>query len=263
MATLDSYAHGQFSWVDLAAHDMNAIGPFYQQLLGWEAVPQDTQGGPPYTIWTHGGKSTAGLGQMAPEMMQAGIPPHWNSYINVDDVTKVVDGAVALGAEVVVPPFQIMNAGKMGIIKDPTGAMLSFWQKLDHGGAEYVNDPGGFCWNELMTTDPDKAKVFFSELFGWEFEKDETPQGAYWTFKNGDRLNGGMMQIGPQMQGVPPHWVVYFSVDDMDAASSKLTQLGGQVLMPPFEVSVGTIAICRDPQGATFNLIKMSVPADQ
>jgi predicted enzyme related to lactoylglutathione lyase len=56
---------------------------------------------------------------------------------------------------------------------------------------------------------------------------------------------------------VPPHWGVYFSVDDTEAAMDKVKELGGQVLMGPMDVEPGKIAVVQDPQGAVFNIITM------
>ena len=263
MGTIDTYAHGQFCWVDLMARDMATAGPFYEALLGWKVVPSDTQGGPPYTQFHWEGEPVAGMGQMTDEMKATGMPPVWNSYVNVDDVKAATEKAASLGATVVMPPTAVVDAGSMSILRDPTGAHLSLWQKGRHKGAGYVNDPPGLSWNELMTPDVAASQQFYRELFGWTFDKDETPRGVYWTFSNAGRLNGGLMAITPEMQGVPPSWSVYFSVADLDAALGRLTAQSGRVLMPAFEVSVGRIAVVQDAQGATFDLIQMSAPADQ
>ncbi len=262
MGTMSSYSNGQFCWVDLMSREMADAKEFYGELLGWATADQDTQGGPPYALFTLNGQQVAGLGEMNAEMKEAGVPPIWNSYLAVDDLPAVTGRAAELGAQVVVPPLQVVEAGHMAVLQDPTGAHVSLWQKRQHGGAQLVNEPGCWVWNELMTRDPQAAQAFYGELFGWSFEKDDTPTGVYWTFKCSDRLAGGMMEIVPEMGEVPPNWSVYISVADVNAATARLTQLGGQVCRPPFEVSVGHISVVMDAQGAVLNLIQMTVPPD-
>jgi predicted enzyme related to lactoylglutathione lyase len=128
MSLRTSYKSGEFCWIDLMAHDMDSAAKFYGSLLGWTADAQDTQGGPPYTIFQLGGKSVAGMGLMSEEMKSQGAPPIWNSYVNVADLQSGVDKAVQLGGSVMTPPMQVMDAGSMAIISDPGGAMLSLWQ---------------------------------------------------------------------------------------------------------------------------------------
>lgn len=263
MAKMDNYAHGHFCWVDLASHSIEKAKAFYSSLLEWEAVDQDTGGGPPYCLFKKGGIQTAGLGELSAEMQSAGVPPMWNSYINVDDVNETVAKAESLGATVAMPVMQVLDAGWMAAIQDPSGGHVMLWQKNQHAGAGLVNEPGTWVWNELMTGDPEKAVSFFQDLFGWTFEKDDASPQSYWTFSNGDRLNGGLMQLTDEMQGVPPHWAVYFSVADIKAAVEQIKNLGGQIFVEPFEVSVGHVCVAADDQGAAFQLIQLTVPPDE
>ena len=75
-------------------------------------------------------------------------------------------------------------------------------------------------------------------------------------------MNGGMMEMTPEWGDIPPHWGVYFSVEDCDAAAEKVTSLGGVVHRPPADIpGTGRFAVVQDPQGGVFNIITMSVPA--
>ncbi len=263
MGIRTEYQHGQFCWVDLMAHDTAAAKSFYGELLGWEAADQDTQGGPPYTIFMIDGRQVAGMGGMTDEMKSSGMPPIWNSYINVDDIAAATSRATELGGNIMMPPMQVVEAGHMAIISDPTGAAVSLWQKLEHFGAQLVNQTGCWGWNELMTDNVESASEFYGDMFGWGCEQEESAQPPYWTFKQGETLLGGMLQKLPEMGEIPNHWSVYFSVDDINAKTEQLTSLGGTVYRPPFEVSVGHISVVSDPQGAVFNIIQMTVPPDE
>jgi hypothetical protein len=65
-----------------------------------------------------------------------------------------------------------------------------------------------------------------------------------------------MPMTGPEWRGVPPHWMVYVAVDDIDAAARKVVELGGKVCVPPTTIPVGRFAVVNDPQGATFSLFQ-------
>lgn len=262
MSIMESYAHGQFSWVDLMAHDKAAAEDFYSKLFGWSVTAQDTEGGPPYAQFEQDGHAVAGIGQMNEEMKAQGAPAMWNSYVNVDDVETVAARAKELGGNIVVPPMKVLEAGWLAFVADPTGAMFGIWQKGQHIGATLVNDPGSFSWNELATRDEAGAREFYGTLFGWSFSKVDMPQTTYHVIQNADRPNGGVMQMTAEWGEIPPHWMVYFSVADTDATVARLSELGGKVNMPPFDTPVGRIAVVSDPQGAVFSLIKLTMPAD-
>ncbi|PYQ63223.1 MAG: hypothetical protein DMF54_17330 [Acidobacteria bacterium] len=144
----------------------------------------------------------------------------------------------------------------------PTGAVFAVWEPRSHAGAQVVNEPGAFCWNELYTTDPKKAGDFYSELFGWTREPLQMPTGEYTIFKRGDSQAAGMMRIPKEMGPTPPHWLVYFAVDDSDRTVDKARGMGAKVGVPPTDIpNIGRFAILNDPQGAGFAVIKLQMPA--
>jgi hypothetical protein len=70
-----------------------------------------------------------------------------------------------------------------------------------------------------------------------------------------------MMQITKEMTGMPPHWVVYFAVDDSDRTVEKAKGMGAQVMVPPTDIpNIGRFAILNDPQGADFAVIRLTMP---
>ncbi|MHC5006641.1 MAG: VOC family protein [Planctomycetota bacterium] len=118
---------------------------------------------------------------------------------------------------------------------------------------------GTFCWNELMTPDTKAAEAFYSGLFGWTTETMDMGEGRiYHLFKNGDTSAGGMMKIeGPQMEGVPPHWMGYITVDSVDASTSKAEGLGAKVCVPPIDIpNIGRFSVISDPTGGTVGLFQ-------
>jgi len=115
---------------------------------------------------------------------------------------------------------------------------------------------GAFSWSELMTTDVEGARKFYSNLFGWKTEEMPMANMKYTIVKVGEEGVGGMMPIPPQAQGSPPNWGVYVTVDDVDATAKKAKVLGGKVLVPPTDIpNVGRFAVLQDPQGAVISAI--------
>ncbi len=190
-------------------------------------------------------------------MKAQGVPPMWNSYVQVDDCETIVKKAQELGAQVTVPTMQVMDAGWLAFLSDPTGGHFAVWQANQHFGAEIVNEPGSLCWNELVTRDIEKAREFYGALFGWSFNEFEGSPSKYYIIQNNDGANGGLMEMTAEWGDIPPHWAVYFSVADVDTTVERVKQAGGRIHQEPFDTPVGRIAVCADVQGAPFSLIRL------
>jgi len=115
-----------------------------------------------------------------------------------------------------------------------------------------VNAPGALMWNELSTGDIDAAAGFYGELFGWEIQETRPEPERYLAILNGDARNGGIRGATPP--DFPPHWLVYFAVEDLDAAMARAGELGGAVHAGPIDIGPGRLAVVADPQGAFFAL---------
>jgi len=209
-----------------------------------------------YSMLQKNEKQVGALYQLSRE--QQGVPPHWNSYVSVASADTSAAKAKELGGKVMVEPFDVMDAGRMAVISDPTGAVFSLWEPRRHLGAQVVNEPGSFCWNELYTTDPRKAADFYSGLFGWTKDPRHMDFSEYVIFKNGDVQMCGMMQLSKDWGPVPPHWLVYFAVDDCDRTVDNAKGAGAKVTMPPMNVENMRFSILTDPQGAGFAVIKLN-----
>jgi hypothetical protein len=116
--------------------------------------------------------------------------------------------------------------------------------------------PGSFCWFELATTDQSRAKAFYTALLGWEVS--DTPIGPtelYTIFKKEGRDAAAAYTLRPEQraQGVPPNWLIYITVQDVDALTKRVPAAHGTVLAEPFDVmESGRMAMVADPTGATF-----------
>jgi len=111
-----------------------------------------------------------------------------------------------------------------------------------------------FVHVELNTTDVDKARAFYSQLFDWELEDMSMgPSGTYTVIKVGDGTGGGLMKN--PMPGVPSFWLAYVLVDDIGAATKKAESLGAKIVKDSIEVpDMGWLSIIADPTGAALGL---------
>ncbi len=140
----------------------------------------------------------------------------------------------------------------MAVMQDPQGAYFMVWQPSAHFGAALVNAPGALVWNELSSPDLNASSAFYGGLFGWEIAPFQGSPTPYLSIKNAGANNGGMRELRPP--GVPPHWLVYFGVQDIDAGLAKVQELGGSTVAGPIDIQMAKIAVVKDPQGAIFAL---------
>ncbi|HXI23333.1 MAG TPA: VOC family protein [Pyrinomonadaceae bacterium] len=251
------HAPGSFCWIELATTDGPGAKKFYGELFGWEA--QDMPIGPDmvYTMLKLNGKDVAALYQKGEQMKD--VPTHWASYVSVTSADETAAKAKALGGNVIQEPFDVMDVGRMAVVSDPTGAVFSIWQPKLHKGVGVKGEIGSLCWDELLTNDTEKAKDFYTKLFDWT-AKTDSGEMPYTEWINGEDHIGGMMQIQPFMGPIPPNWGIYIAVADCDGTVEKATSLGARTYVPPTDIpNVGRFAVLADPQGAVFNVIKLSL----
>jgi predicted enzyme related to lactoylglutathione lyase len=248
MGERTSHTPGTFSWTDLATPDLEGAHAFYVDLFGWEHEDFAIAGGGVYRMYRENGKDVA-----AASAAQEGQHPAWLSYVTVEDVDAAAQRAGELGATVMLEPFDVMDAGRMALLQDPTGAVFAVWQAKDNIGAGLVNGPGRLTLNQLNTSDPERAQQFYADLFGWRSERMAEGDRPYWGLYNGETVNGGMTNL-PEGAEMPSHWLVYFGTADIDAANDRITASGGTVIVPKMPVPGGEILVAQDPQGAIFAL---------
>ncbi len=262
MPEITKHEPGMFSWVDLTTADAEGARAFYTGLFGWEPIDNPVGDDMVYTMLTKNGKNAAAMFQMTPDMREQGMVTCWNAYVTVADADAIAAKTVELGGNVFVQPMDVFDAGRMAVIQDPTGAVVSVWQPRQHIGAEVMTEPGAFTWAELYTNDTDAAAAFYEGLFGWTRETLPMPGGEYDVFHNGGAPAGGMLAIRPEWGEVPPNWTVYFVVERLESVLERVKELGGRIeIIPQFIPTVGTFALITDPQHGYFMLIELAEAA--
>jgi hypothetical protein len=252
------YNPGMFCWVDLATTDAGASKRFYTELMGWTANDSPVGDGMVYTILQKGGKNVCGLYGMDGEMIQQGVPPHWQSYVCVESADRGAEKVGQSGGTVVMPPMDVMDLGRMAVVQDPTGAVFSLWEPRAYIGADIIYEPGALGWNELVTRDLPAASRFYTSMFGWSGNKMKGPSGEDYTeFKIGEQPVGGMLEIKQEWGEVPPNWAVYFCVEDCDATLQKAESLRASVVLPAMELGNVRIAFLKDPQDVYFGIAQV------
>ena len=245
---------GYFVWNELATTDTAAARKFYSHLFGWEFKKEEL-GEMEYYTARLGERMIGGLMPIAP---REEIPSHWLSYVNVDDVDSRTEMAVRLGGKQIVPPRDIPKTGRFSVIRDPQGAYIAPFRALKEGDMpEGESQANAFCWHELLTPDPEGAKRFYQEVFGWGLQKHDMPEGEpYWMFKTGEKTVGGIWRMPPEAD-FPPHWLTYLCVEDVDAMARKVAEAGGEVMKEPQDIpDVGRFAVLRDNTGGVFAIYK-------
>jgi predicted enzyme related to lactoylglutathione lyase len=253
---------GEFNWADLSAGDLEGQTRFYEGLLGWTHTDMPYGQGMIYRMFQTDGHNVAGAAPLPPEQIKRGRPSGWNSYLAADDVDAVVAKAAELGAEVIMPPGDVPDTGRIAAIKDPTGASISFWKPLRTDETVEYGPPGTLSWSELDTRDPQKAIDFYTKLLGWRIEPLPVEQMTYWRVYVDGEEQAGIMPMPEMLPAeVPSYWLPYFVVVDAKVSTARAGELGGTVLVGPVEVpGMLWFSVLADPKGAAFALMQPLMP---
>ena len=246
----------RFVWHDLNTTDVAAAQRFYGELFHWRCEADPKHG---YVMIKNGDKS---IGGMRKQESNEG-PPNWMGYVGVDDVAATAKTIGQKSGRVLVPAKKIDGMGTFAVCADPTGAMFALW-KSEHELAEPHGRAGmhNFCWDELLTTDVDKALAFYTQVFGWGVDKvDMGPGGVYTLLKRTGVTDetGRVKDAGGVWKSPAPasFWQSYVAVEKCDATFEKAKKMGGKEMMPPTDIpNVGRFAAIADPQGAGFSILQ-------
>ena len=269
MITKDFVA-GSPCWLDLGAPDVTAAASFYGTVFGWDFeryTGEDAPEGMDYGTLKQDGHAVGAIGKLTEE----GARSAWTLYFDTPDADATAQAVEKGGGSVRVPPMDAGDMGRMAQFTDPQGGQFAVWQPGKDRGLEAVDEPGTLCWTELMTTDSAAAKEFYGSLFDWQTSDMDLPGGGgvYSLITPAglpeDRMQGGLMQLPAEYLALNdgrPYWHPVFAVTDVDATAAKVTGNGGTLQMGPEDAEgVGRLAVCVDPAGADFVLLKPVEPA--
>ncbi len=251
---------GTPNWADCATTDLAAAEKFYSEVFDWTSERMPGTNGSEYSIQRLDGNKVCGIYELSEEMRNMGVPPHWGTYIEVDDVDATAELVKAEGGTLVDKIIDEPEVGKIAIIQDTVGAFVRLWHSVPQQGSDVFNVPGAMCWNELMTDEPEKAAEFYEKVLG---VKSETAPGPtpYTSLNVDGRAVAGILPKPEAAGDVPSSWDVYFASDDVDATAEKVAAAGGKALREPFDIpDMARMAVFQDPQGAVFEVIKMETP---
>lgn len=273
MIERDGYMAGVPCWVDTAQPDPRAAADFYGELFGWqfEDVAGPDAPGPYLVARLHGGDVAA----VAAPPEGAPASAVWNTYVCVVSADEAATRVVAAGGSILTEPFDVADAGRMAVCADPEGAVFSVWQANAFKGATIVNEPGSLNFNVLNTRDVEGARAYYGAVFGWE-TLDLGGGADVWTLpgycefleQRDPGLRERMASVGApagfedvvasisrladDQTETRAHWGVTFGVDDADAIAAKAYDLGGTIIVPPFDAPWVRMTVIADPGGAVL-----------
>ncbi|WP_037911186.1 VOC family protein [Actinacidiphila yeochonensis] len=252
------WPEGTPCWVDCQVDDPVKASAFYSALFGWEIRngPLDSGG---HFRAVRDGRVIAGIGPIP----RPGMHSVWTTFFAAEDADAAAGRLVRAGGQLLAPPFDVRDQGRMSVGADPTGGVFGIWQAHAHNGAAVYNEHGAYCWNELHTRQLDTAKRFYAEVFDLTYADigdDATTKYTIFTPPGEEKPAGGMHDdtLTPG-EPTPSHWLIWFQYDGVDTAVERVVELGGTVLTPPADSPFGRMAVVTAPQGERFGLIDANV----
>jgi predicted enzyme related to lactoylglutathione lyase len=240
---------GEFCWINVLTPNPAESKAWFSKILGWTYADLSGMGD---SIKVDG-HEIGGMFDLASPNTPPGTPPLIGPMVMSDDADATVAKANSSGGTSK-PAFDIMDAGRMAELKDPSGAQLDIWQpKRNAGTSADKAHHGAPSWYENYATDTKKAAKFYTDVFGWTAEVMPMPGMDYTIFGFEGVQIAGMMAITGDMKDVPPSWATYFTVEDIDKTAKQVAELGGTVFVPPMDIpQVGRFAGLISPQGMRF-----------
>ena len=238
-----SWIHGKVVWHDLVTPNLDGAKSFYGGLFGWtfDDVSDD------YTVVKNGGRLIGGMAQLK----SADYTSYWVPLVSVGDVDRAVDATVAAGGERLVKSFDVPGRGRVGVLRDPSGAAFGVVRATQGDPVDRIPAAGDWWWNEVWTDNVDASAGFYSKHFGFDITKETVAGESHTLLTAGAVPRVGVVEKSDTR--IPDVWVAYVRVADVEAVVSKARTLGGTVLLAPTaEVRNGAVAILADPHGAGF-----------
>lgn len=254
---VDRHVPGAPAWVGLATEDVAAARRFYGELFGWEYLEEPIRDDVHATCLLHG-EPVAGITVPRVVAEEAG---GWITYLAVDDVDRVTEQGVALGATVRMSPTTFPAAGRAAVIEDPQRAHVGFFEAGRRHGVGLLNEPGSLCWNDLNTAEPEASTAFYQQLFGYDTTELRAADGSrYLLLTLAGQPIAGLLALEDNLLPMPARWLTHFATSDLAASIARVRELGGRLVMGPLRSPYGPCAVVRDQQSAAFYLTEVKEP---
>ena len=252
---------GKIVWRDLLTHDVEGSKNFYGSLFGWEFEAVGSASGlgsdSAYTLIRHNGLLIGGMIDTVALNGRDDIS-QWIVVMSVDDVGEAADSFAASGGEVITPPTDLRRRGRLSVVRDAEGALLGLLQTKDGDPIDKEPVVDGFLWDELWTSDVDRATEFYTGVTGLQVDQRhvERDQGEDVTYRL--LMSGEAPRVGILPNPLPdlgPVWVSYLRVESPTDIAMKVGALGGRVIVEPQARSIGgEVAFVAGPSGAGIAL---------
>lgn len=241
---------GKFLWFELATRDVAQAKAFHAAVLGWTA--RAFPAGPTTYEMIFTGEA---IDTMIGSYVEASGAARWLSCVSVHDLDATLALAAANGGAVVDPLVELPGIGRRATIRDPQGATICLFERIQDDKPDAYARPGEFFWNELHTTDPRAAVEFYAKLLGYTHEA----MGNYRVLSSAGAGRAGVTGIDGA-----PHWLPYVMTDDVDATLARVAPAGGRVAAAATDIpGIGRYGVLHDPAGAALAVMKPIPPANK
>lgn len=244
---------GRVIWHDLLTSDMEGSQRFYGGLFGWEfeelplslGVGQSSR----YLLIRQEGQLIGGMVDVSRVDTNANSS-QWVVLISVTDVDAATDAARQAGGQVLTPPTDLNERGRIAVVTDSFGALFAMLETRDGDPADREPGYGQFMWDEVWVPDIAAASEFYKQLAPYALVTEQESGTNYKGLAVDGKPRVGVLQNPLQDDGLEPTWVSYIRVADMTVLD-EVAALGGEVLLDAQPRAIGgEVAIIRGPSGA-------------
>ena len=248
---------GKIIWHDLLTHDVEGSKRFYGSLFGWEFESIGSEAGfssdSTYTLIRHNGSLIGGMIDTVALNGRDDIS-QWVMVMSVGDVDAVSRRFAADGGEVITAPTDLQRRGRLALVRDAEGALLALLQTRDGDPADSEPVVDEFLWDELWTSDIDRATEFYEGVTGLQadvldVDADRSSNATYRLLKSGETPRVGIMPN--PLEGLGPVWVSYLRVENPADITARVDALGGHIIVEAQARPLGgEVAFIAGPSGA-------------
>jgi len=252
---------GKIIWHDLLTNDPAASQRFYGELFGWEfeaiGIASGLNGNATYTLIRHDGQLIGGMIDTKALNNRTDIS-QWVVLMSVDDIDEATRRVAAEGGSVLTPPRDLQRRGRVAVVTDAEGALVALLETRDGDPADREPEFGGFLWDELWTTDVERATDFYKGVAGfdsadWDTDTDAEAPANYRLLKAGAVPRAGI--VTKPLEDLDPVWVSYLRVESPAAITARVAELGGRVIVEARpRILGGEVAFVAGPSGAGIAL---------